>query len=131
VDGPGSMSVGAISFFSFLSGVGSCAAFQGALKTGEPVFCSKVLQADSDSYAKLADTSRDSDGFSTCSFWTKRILLHGHRWLCIPWKHVRLSPAALTGDISSSTSVCTFSYCGRPPERNGICRSANYRAHAT
>ncbi|KAF2122398.1 major facilitator superfamily domain-containing protein [Lophiotrema nucula] len=32
-NGPGSMSVALISFFSFLSGVGSCAAFQGALKT--------------------------------------------------------------------------------------------------
>jgi hypothetical protein len=31
--GPGGMSVAWISFFSFLSGVGSCAAFQGALKT--------------------------------------------------------------------------------------------------
>ncbi|PSN70696.1 MFS general substrate transporter [Corynespora cassiicola Philippines] len=32
-NGPGSMSVTMISFCSFLSGVGSCAAFQGALKT--------------------------------------------------------------------------------------------------
>lgn len=33
VNGVGSMSVALISFFSFLTGVGSCAAFQGALKT--------------------------------------------------------------------------------------------------
>lgn len=33
--GPGSMSVTLISFFSLLTGVGSCAAFQAALKTGK------------------------------------------------------------------------------------------------
>ncbi|KAF2647381.1 MFS general substrate transporter [Lophiostoma macrostomum CBS 122681] len=32
-NGAGSMSVASISFFSFLTGIGSCAAFQGALKT--------------------------------------------------------------------------------------------------
>lgn len=30
--GPGSMSVGALSFFSFLTGMGSCSAFSGAIK---------------------------------------------------------------------------------------------------
>jgi len=33
--GPGSMSVAVLSFFSFLTGVGSCTCFTAAIKTGE------------------------------------------------------------------------------------------------
>jgi hypothetical protein len=42
--GPGSMGVPMISLCSFLTGLGSCAAFQGALKTGKPPAMSLASQ---------------------------------------------------------------------------------------
>lgn len=78
------MSVALISFCSFLSGVGSCAAFQAALKTGMLIVYALSCSTDSLSYPQLAHASGISHGLPVGSFRTQCLLLHSHCRLRIP-----------------------------------------------
>jgi hypothetical protein len=70
------MSVTLISFCSFLSGVGSCAAFQAALKTGISSNPGYRASANDFSDPELAHASRIRNSMSSGSVWIECIFLH-------------------------------------------------------
>lgn len=108
------MSMGLISFCSFLSGVGSCAAFQAALKTGRLIFDLSKMPADSLSNFELANTPWIGYSLPIGCIWIERLLLHIDRRYCLPREHFRTAHDALTGHFSSRFSLDTFPHCGRP-----------------
>jgi len=78
------MSVGLISLCSFFSGVGSCAAFQAALKTGNTLITSCWVYANNHSDTQLAYSSRIGYCLPIGCFRIERLLLHSHRRHSIP-----------------------------------------------
>jgi hypothetical protein len=117
------MSVGLISFFSFLTGVGSCAAFQAALKVGMYRRGSQSFSTDNVSNSQLANTSRLSDCISISGIRSERILLHHHSWICISGRYLRFPSASFFGYVSSRTCFYPFSACRQPPEGYSLLRS--------
>jgi len=78
------MSVGLISLCSFFSGVGSCAAFQAALKTGNTFINSCWVYTNNDSDTQLAYSSRIGHCLPAGCLRIERLLLYSHRRHSIP-----------------------------------------------
>jgi hypothetical protein len=106
------MSVATISFFSFLTGIGSCAAFQGALKTGMQYHGEVSSGADADSYLKLANTPRDGNGLSTLRLWIECFLLHRTGRRCISREYLGIPSLTFVGYFASCLDIHTLSSCG-------------------
>lgn len=122
------MSVGMISFYSFISGVGSCAAFQAALKTGKPLKSHKQASANTRSNFELAYTPRDGDGISFSSVWIKRLLLHTYRRHCVPRQHLRPAYHAFACDFATCSCFDTLPHRCRPQEGSQLHRTSHHRA---
>jgi len=125
------MTVGMISFYSFVSGVGSCAAFQAALKTGEPLRSHSRASTDTRSNIELAYTPRDGDGVSFSSVWVERLLLHTYRRHCVPWQHLRPAHYALASDLVTCPCFNTLPHRCRPQERSQLHRTSYHRANSS
>lgn len=108
------MSVGLISFYSFISGVGSCAAFQAALKTGKPTAGPHRPTTDSYSNIELAHTPRNRNGIPSGGVWIERLLLYSDCRHCLSWQHLWSAYNALAGDLVACPCFDTFPYCRRP-----------------
>lgn len=102
-----------ISFCSFLSGVGSCAAFQAALKTGTVRVQPPAISAYTSSNPQLADTPRIGDCLSIGRIWVECLLLYSDSWHCFPGKHIRVAHDALISHLSPRSGVYTVSHCRR------------------
>jgi hypothetical protein len=81
------MSVAVISLCSFLSGVGSCAAFGAALKTGMRAQPMLKTIAHQISNPQLADTPWIRHSLPLGCLRVECILLHCHSGACLPWRH--------------------------------------------
>jgi hypothetical protein len=119
------MSVGLISLCSFMTGVGSCAAFQGALKTGERTDSVRGTVADFISYPQLANTPRHGNGLSTICLWLECLLLHINRWYCVPRGYLKPTYAAVSSHITTRPSLHPLPQRGRSTCAHYLRRPAN------
>lgn len=116
------MGVGLISFCSFLSGVGSCAAFQAALKTGSlPLVDSPRTCIDGISNTQLARSPWIGHGMSAGCFRAECIFLHAHCRHRVSGKHVRAAHNAFFCNLASRTCVDTLPYRCRSPAWRWLC----------
>jgi hypothetical protein len=119
------MSMALISLCSFLSGVGSCAAFQAALKTGMRLVNLSVLLVDSFSNSQLANSPWIGDGLSIGCIRVERLLLHSDSWHCISRRHFWVANDALSCDFAPRADLDTLPYRRRPQSWDRICCATN------
>jgi hypothetical protein len=124
------MSVALISLCSFLSGVGSCAAFQAALKTGMPYATTIRAYIDHISHPELADSSRLSNCMPFGSLWAKRFLLHTHSRSRISWRHLWPPHVPFSRNLPTRHGLNPLPDRRRPPKRHHLRRPPHQRTHS-
>lgn len=92
-NGPGSMGVPLICFFSFLTGMGSCSAFSAAIKTCTyPTYPLRYASSLRRSCIKLPESPWNSYSIPPVGLRSKRVLLLRHFLFCVPRQYLRFSP---------------------------------------
>jgi hypothetical protein len=88
--GEGSMNIALLAFFSFLTGLGSCAAFSASIKTGRCCLrsCHWAELREIFSCFELASTPRNGNWLATFSVWLECPVLHHYIRFCSPRQHL-------------------------------------------
>lgn len=125
------MSVGLISLCSFVSGLGSCAAFQAALKTGTRPTTGAIFTFLLNLYSniELADTPRDGIGISSRCIWLERLLLYPHCRYRFPWRYVKFASTAIFWHIQPCLRITSFLESGRSQTWRWIYWDPHYRTY--